>query len=173
MINLSKKIVLGVAGATLLAAPIAALAAHAKAGLWQITVTVGGGNAHMPDMASLPPEAQARLKAMGIGMSGNTVTLQHCMSAMDFSTGKLPMSGSPRNKSCETSNVSFTGSHMSADVTCTGDVARSGHVEADWDSDDHYTEAATMTETRDGHTATTSEKMEGRFLSAQCGAAGQ
>jgi hypothetical protein len=173
MLNLSKKIVLGVAGAALLAAPIAALAAHGKAGLWQITVTVGGTNAHMPDMASLPPEAQARLKAMGIGMGGNTVTLQQCMSGVDFSTGKLPMSGGPRNKSCETSNVSFTGSHMSADVTCTGDDAKTGHVEADWDSDDHYTEAATMTETHNGHTVTNSQKMEGRFLSAQCGATGQ
>jgi hypothetical protein len=173
MLNLSKKIVLSVVGAALLAVPVAALAAHVKAGLWQITVSVGGNNAHMPDMSSLPPEAQARMKAMGIGMSGNTVTLQHCMSAIDFATGKLPMSGAAGNNSCTTSNVSYTGNHMSADVTCTGDVARSGHVEADWDSDEHYTEEASMTETHNGHTVTNSEKMEGRFLSAQCGAAGR
>jgi hypothetical protein len=172
MRNVSKKIAWGIAGAALLSAPIAALAAHAKAGLWQITVTVGGNNAHVPDMSSLPPEVQARMKAMGIGMAGNTITLQHCMSAMDFTTGRLPMSGT-RNKTCDTSNVSYTGNHMSADVTCTGESARTGHIEADWDSDEHYTEAASMTETHDGHTVTTSEKMEGRFLSAQCGAAGQ
>jgi hypothetical protein len=173
MFSLSKKIALGVTGAAFLLAPAVALAAHAKAGLWQITVTVGGNNAHMPDMSSLPPEAQARMRAMGTGMSGNTITMQHCMSATDFTTGKLPMSGGARNKSCETSNVSYTGNHMSADMTCTGDTARTGHIEADWDSDEHYTEQASVTETHDGHTVTNTEKMEGRFLSAQCGAAGQ
>lgn len=169
MLNLSQKIALGVAGTALLFAPAAALAAHAKAGLWQITITMNGNNVHMPDMSSLPPEAQARMKAMGIGMNGNTISMQHCMSAMDFATGRLPMSGT-RNKTCTASNVTYTGNHMSADVACTGDVARTGHIEADWDSDEHYTEAASMTETHDGHTVTTSEKMEGRFLSSQCGA---
>ena len=172
MLNLSKKFVLGVAGAALLAAPIAALAAHGKAGLWQMTVTIAGTNAHMPDMSSLPPEAQARMKAMGIGMDGNSITIQHCMAATDFATGKIPLS-SGRNKNCTNSNVSFDGNRMTADVTCTGSFVGTGHFEANWDSDEHYTAEVSITGTHNGQPVTNHEKIEGRFLSAQCGAAGQ
>jgi hypothetical protein len=172
MRNMSKKIVLSIAGAALLAAPVAVLAAHGKAGLWQLTVTIGGNNARMPDMSSLPPDAQARLKAMGVGLSANTVTVQHCMSAMDFSTGRIPVS-SGHGKSCTNSNVSFDGNRMTADVTCSGSFVGTGHFEANWDSDEHYTAEVTITGTQNGQTVTNHEKLEGRFLSAQCGSAGQ
>jgi hypothetical protein len=46
-------------------------------------------------------------------------------------------------------------------------------VQADWDSDDHYTADVSMTGVRNGQTVSDTEKIEGRFLSAQCGAAGQ
>jgi hypothetical protein len=170
--NCSRRCGRGVAGAALLAAPIAALAAHGKAGLWQMTVTIDSSAAHMPDMSSLPPEAQARMKAMGIGMNGNSITMQHCMAATDFSTGKIPLS-TGRNKNCTNSNVSFSGNRMTADVTCTGSFVGTGHFEADWDSDEHYTADISITGTRNGQPMTNHEKIEGRFLSAQCGATGQ
>ena len=171
MFNLSKKLVLGVASAALLAAPVAALAAHGKAGLWQVAVTIGGANAHMPDMSSLPPDVQARMKAAGVGMGGNTITAQRCMSAQDFVTGKLPTSGQ-HGKSCVTSNVRYTGNHMSVDMACSGNFTATGHIESDWDSDEHFTAVVSMTGTHDGRTMTNEEKIEGRFVSAECGAAG-
>lgn len=172
MLNLSKKIIMGVAGAALLAAPISALAAHGKAGLWQMTVTIVGGNAHMPDISSLPPEAQARMKAMGIGINGNSITIEHCMAATDFEAGRIPLS-SGHNRNCTNSNVSFNGSRMTADVTCTGSFVGTGHFEAALDSDEHYTAEVSTTGTRNGQPVTNHEKIEGRFLSAQCGASGQ
>jgi hypothetical protein len=170
MLNLSKKIVVGVAAAALLTAPIAALAAHGKAGLWQITVTIAG--MPTPDLSKVPPEMLARMKAAGVGMGGNTITAQRCMTAQDFATGKVPTSAS-HSGSCATSNVSFTGSHVSVDMTCSGNTTATGHVESDWDSDEHFTSEVSMTGTHDGRTVTSHEKVEGRFLSAQCGAAGQ
>jgi hypothetical protein len=172
MLNLSKKIVLGVVGATLLAAPIAALAAHGKAGLWQITVSINDSSAHMPDLSKLPPDVQARMRAMGVNVSGSSISVQHCMAATDFDTGHIPMS-SGRDKNCANSNVSFTGNRMTADVTCTGSFAGTGHFEANWDSDEHYTAEVSVTGTRNGQPVTNREKIEGRYLSAQCGAAGQ
>ena len=172
MLNLSKKFVLGVAGAALLAAPIAALAAHGKAGLWQITVTINDSNARMPDLSKLPPDVQARMKAMGVSTSGNTISVQHCMTMQEFGMHKLPSLG-PRGKDCTMSNASESGGHFSADLTCSGRFSGSGHVQADWDSDDHYTADVSMTGVRNGQPVSDTEKVEGRFLSAQCGAAGQ
>jgi hypothetical protein len=172
MLGMSKKFVVIAAGLVLLAAPIAALAAHGKAGLWQITVTIGGTNMHMPDMSKLPPDVQARMRAAGVGMGGNTITAQHCMSAQDFAMGKLPTSGQ-HSKSCVTSNVSYAGNHMSADMTCSGNFTGTGHIQSDWDSDEHFAAVVNMTGTHDGRTITSEEKIEGRFVSAQCGAAGQ
>ncbi len=167
MFNLPRKFVVAAAGLALLAAPIAA---HGKAGLWQVTVTIGGANMQMPDMSKLPPDVQARMRAAGVGMGGNSITAQHCMSAQEFAMGKLPTSQS-HSKSCATTNVSYTGNHMSADMTCTGNVIGSGHIESDWDSDEHFSAVVRMTGTHDGRTITSEEKIEGRFLSPECGAA--
>jgi len=170
MRNLSKKIALGVAGAVLLAAPIAALAAHGKAGLWQITVTITG--MPTPDLSKVPPEMLARLKAAGVGMGGNTITAQHCMTMQEFGQQKLPSLGQ-HGKDCTVSNASESGGHFSADLTCSGRFSGTGHVQADWDSDEHYVADVSMSGVRNGQTVTNHEKVEGRFLSAQCGAAGQ
>ena len=105
MPNLSKKLVLGVAVAALLAAPIAVLADHGKAGLWQITITVSDSNAHMPDLSKLPPDVQARMKAMGVNMSGNAISVQHCMTMQEFGLHKLPSLGQ-HGKDCAVSNAS-------------------------------------------------------------------
>jgi hypothetical protein len=173
MRKLPMKSILTAAGVVMLAAPIAALAAHGKAGLWQLTVTIGGNNSmHMPDLSKLPPDVQARIRAAGVGMGGNSITARHCLSAQDIAMNKLPSMGS-HGKDCTVSNVSETGSHMSADITCSAHFVGSGHVQADWDSDEHYTAEVDITGNANGQPVTSTEKIEGRFLSAQCGASGQ
>jgi hypothetical protein len=172
MLKLSTKIVLTVAGMALVSAPVAVLAAQAKAGLWQITVLVSGGNAHLPDLSKLPPEVLARMKAMGVGIGGNSVTVQHCMSAQEFALHKLPYMGS-HAKGCAMSNYNETGNHVSFDLACSGKSSATGHVQADWDSDEHYTAEVNMTGTQNGQTVSSSEKLEGRLISVSCGSAGQ
>ena len=168
MLKFPMKIAL--AGIALLAAPVGALAAHEKAGLWEITITIGGNNMHMPDLSKLPPDVQARIRAAGVGMGGNSITARRCLSAQDIVTNKLPSLGS-HGKDCSVSNVSETGSHVSADLTCSAHFVGSGHVQADWDSDEHYTAEVDITANANGQPVSSSEKIEGRFLSAQCDAA--
>jgi hypothetical protein len=172
MLKLPMKIALIAAGPALLAATAAALAAHEKAGLWEITITLSGNNMHMPDLSKLPPDVQARVRAAGVGMGGNTITARRCLSAQDIVAHKLPSLGS-HGKDCSVANVTETGSHMSADMTCSAHFVGSGHVQADWDSDEHYTAEVDITGSANGQNVTSSEKIEGRFLSAECGGAGQ
>ncbi|MGD0144415.1 MAG: DUF3617 domain-containing protein [Rhizomicrobium sp.] len=170
MLKLSAKSVSAAAGIVLLAAPVPALAAHGEPGLWQITITIGG-NAHMPDLSKLPPDVQARMKAMGVGAGGNSITVQSCKTSEDFALHKLPSLGS-HAKDCTISNYSESGNHSSVDLSCSGKFSGTGHVETVWDSGDHFTSEIALTGTHNGQTMTNSEKIEGRLISAQCGGTG-
>jgi hypothetical protein len=163
---LSIKIMSSVAGLAVLLAPYAALAAHGKAGLWQITVKVNGQSVNMPDMSKLPPEVQARMKAMGVAVSSAGVTMQHCMTPQE-TVLNLPPAG-VHDKSCTYSNSGFVNGTMNADVTCTGKFTGTGHVRFVYDSDEHFTEEGSMTGMSGDKQITRSESMEGTWLSAQC-----
>jgi hypothetical protein len=170
MQSVSFRIVLAACGAGLLAICGSALANHGKAGLWQVTVTMGGDDAaRMPNMSNLPPEALAAMKAHGITMGGNTISTQQCWSAQEFALNKAPPIGS-HYKNCAMSNVSDTGAHMTADMSCTGSAITTGHVQFDWDSDDHFRGEVVVTGSQNGQPVTHDEKIEGRYLSADCGA---
>jgi hypothetical protein len=166
----SFKIVLSACGAgILLLTSGAAFAGHGKAGLWEYTVTLGGqGAMNMPDMSKLPPEAQAAMRAHGINMSGDAISVQHCRTAEEFNLDKPPPVGA-HDKSCAMTNVSYTGSHMSADMNCTGKFQAQGHAQFDWDSDEHFTGSWSVTGMANGTPITQSAKFEGRYLSASCG----
>lgn len=149
-----------------------ALAMHGKAGLWQMTVTVGGSDAaHMPDMSNVPPQyqamVQAQMKAHGVSMSGNTITVQHCMTGEEWAAGKPPPVGA-HGKNCTMTNVSNTANHMVADMTCSGDNAMTGHVDFSWDSGEHFIGHVTVSGTQNGQPVTHDEKIEGRYLSETC-----
>jgi uncharacterized protein DUF3617 len=165
----SKKIVLAGAGLALVLAPLAALAAHGKAGLWQITITTEGQNAQMPNMSNLPPEVQARMKAMGVQMGGNQITVQQCRTPEEIARD-VPPAGT-HNKDCAMSNVSYTGGSMTADMVCSGNFSGTGHVHFVWDSDEHYAGEISMTGKMNDEQVTHTQKIEGRWLSAQCTAA--
>jgi hypothetical protein len=163
----SMKFTLAAAGLALLLAPHTAFAAHNKAGLWQITVRTDAVNANMPDMSKLPPDVQARMKAMGIGVNGNAISMQVCRTAAEGTQDVPPWSG--RNKNCTYSHTGFAGGTMDADMTCTGgDFTGTGHVHFVMDSDEHFAGDVEMTGTEHGHQVSHKESIEGRWLSAPC-----
>ena len=144
-----------------------ALASHGKAGLWSVSVTMSGMGANLPDMSKMPPEAAARMKAMGLSMSGNTMTSQHCMTAEEVANDAPAYRGDP---SCKMSNIAHHGGAMSADVTCSGEFKGTGHVQFNYDSDTHYTGQTQMRGTMNGKPFSQDQSFEGRWLSPSCGA---
>jgi hypothetical protein len=145
--------------------PNAALAAHGKAGLWEVTTHMS-----MPGMsAQIPPEALARMKAMGIQMPGNqTFTAQHCVTAEEAALDKPPPMHSSQD--CTTSNVTHDAHSFNVDMVCKGDnMDGQGHATVTYDSDEHYSGSFSFTGTAHGHPANMTNSFEGKWISADCG----
>jgi len=145
--------------------PNAALAAHGKAGLWEITTHMS-----MPGMsAQIPPEAMARMKAMGIQMPGNqTFTAQHCMTADEVAQDKPPPMRNQQD--CTMSNFTHDAHTVNVDMVCKGEnMDGQGHVTMIYDSDEHYSGTYTFTGTAHGHPANMTTSFEGKWISADCG----
>jgi hypothetical protein len=154
----------GAAALAIAAGP--ALAAHGKAGLWNVTVTTDLGGMALPDMSRLPPEAQAAMRANGVTMNGNTMSVQHCMMQAEVdASGPPPM----RNlKECAMSNAKMGVNSFSADMTCHGQMNGTGHVEVSYDSPEHYLGKSTITGTVQGHPMSNTTTFEGHWVSADC-----
>ncbi len=151
------------ASATLALVAAPALAGHGKVGLWNVTITTN--MAGMPDMSKLPPEAQAMMKARGMTMNGNSMSVQHCMTQEEVNADHPSM----RNeKECKVSNMKTSGNSFSADMVCNGQMQGTGHVEFVFDSPEHYTGKTSMNGTAGGHPVNSSTTMEGRWVSADC-----
>lgn len=156
------KIALALAVAAVL--PMAAMAAHGKAGLWEIT-----SHMSMPGMmAQIPPDQLARMQAMGMRMpNGQGITTQHCVTAEEAAMDKPPPM---RNaKDCAMSNVSHDAHTFSADMVCSGDMEGRGHVSVNYDSDEHYSGSYSFTGSSHGHPANMTTSFEGKWISADCG----
>jgi hypothetical protein len=146
-------------------APMTALAAHGKVGLWEITTHMS-----MPGMsAQIPPEAMARMKAMGIQMPGNqTFTAQHCMTADEVAQDKPPPMRNAQD--CVMSNYSHDAHNVSVDMVCKGaNMDGQGHVNVSYDSDEHYSGSFSFTGTAHGHPANMTNSFDGKWISADCG----
>lgn len=156
------------AACAILVAAIPASANHGKVGLWKITITMphgimGGGM----DMSKLPPQVRARMAAAG--MSGNTMSVEHCMTATEVAAN-MPHVDRPHGKSqCKPTNLKVSGNTMSTDMVCTGDFVATGHSQFTYDSDTHYSGEIKMKGTAHGHAIDQDEKIEGRWVSASCG----
>ena len=122
----------------------------------------------MPDMSKLPPEAVARMKSMGMSMGGNTIKVQHCMTAQEVATD-VPKMDADRERSCAISNMTRSGNAMSADMICTGEYKGTGHVQFIYNSDTHYTGEIQMNGVVNGQPMAQDQKMEGKWVSASCG----
>ena len=156
------------AGVALCAASVAATASHGRVGLWSMSVTMGGDHPPMPDMSQLPPEAQARMRAMGMSMGGNTMTVRHCMTAEEVASD-MPHMDPRATHDCEMTNVHHDGHSFSADMVCNKGFIGSGHMMFSFDGDSHYTGDVAMNGTADGHPMNQHEKIDAHWISADCG----
>jgi hypothetical protein len=170
----SKKLLIaGVAGLSAAIVAGKALADHGKVGLWSITVAMDGNMVTMPDLSKLPPDALARMKAMGMSANGNTVTMQHCMSAADVAAN-FPDIHNGAGAGCAVNNVRHDGHSMSADLMCNTDALKgSGHAQFQFDSETHYSGEISVAGVANGHPVKQDEKIEGRYLTADCGKMGR
>ena len=145
------------------ALPLGALASHGKVGLWEIST-------HMNmSTANIPPEAMARMKAMGMNMPGNqTFSSQHCMTADEVAQDKPP---TPRNNSdCAMTNMTHDAHNFTADMTCSTERMQGhGHVAVNFDSNEHYAGTYTFNGTTEGRPQNMTYSFEGRWISADCG----
>lgn len=145
------------------ALPLGALASHGKVGLWEITTHMS-----MPN-ANIPPEALARMKAMGMSMPGNqTYSSQHCMTAEEVAQDKPP---TPRNNTdCAMTNMTHDAHTFTADMTCSTERMQGhGHVAVSFDSNEHYAGTYTFNGTAEGRPQNMSYSFDGRWISADCG----
>jgi hypothetical protein len=152
----------------MVALPLAALADHGKAGLWDVTVMMKMANA-----PQISPEQMAKMKAMGITIpNGNTMTVQHCMTAAEVAADKPPQM--QRNQDCSMQNVKMSGGMFSADMVCNGkDMTGNGHVAVTYDSaNTHYTGQMTFSGMSHGQPANMTNSFEGRWVKADCGNVG-
>ncbi|HEY4124501.1 MAG TPA: DUF3617 domain-containing protein [Rhizomicrobium sp.] len=155
----------GIAAAGLLVS--GAVASHGKAGLWNATTTMEmEGMPQMPDMSQMPPEVQARMKAMNIQPSGKGIKSQYCMTQAQVDQDRPPVN----NKNCKVTGYKVVGHTYTGDMVCTGDFEGTGHVEATYDSSEHYKGSTTMKGTGHGHPVNMHLTFEGQWVSANCGA---
>jgi hypothetical protein len=121
-------------------------------------------------MSKMPPDVQARMKAMGMSMNGNSMTVQHCMTAEEVAQD-MPHLDPQAQKTCKMSNMQMSGHTMSADMTCSGGQFNgSGHMAFTYDSDSHYSGEMKLSGTSaDGKPIMHDQKFDGRWVSADCG----
>ena len=151
----------GLAALALVAVP--AIASHGKAGLWSVTISMN--MAGMPDMSKLPPQAQAAMRAHGITMNGRSMTVTHCMTPEEVNADHPQM----RNeKECKLSNVSTSAGSFSADMTCSGNMNGTGHMQFVWDSPEHYTGKQSITGTAQGQPINETSTFDAHWVSADC-----
>lgn len=148
-----------------MAVPLGALASHGKAGLWEVTTQMDMSSM----MANVPPEALARMKAMGMNTSGvQTHTTQQCVTAEEVAQDTPP---TPRNsQGCAFSNLSHVAGNFTSDLVCNSAEAQGrGHVAVTYDSNEHYSGTYSFTGTAQGRPQNISANFSGRWISADCG----
>ena len=161
------RVALIAAAAMFFAASGVAFASHGKAGLWSVQIQISGMSG-MPDISRMPPEIQARMKAMGMSANGNVMTVQHCMTPAEVAQD-IPRMDPRAGKMCKFANVQTDSHTMSADMICSGEMQGTGHIAFTFDSDTHYTGVVSMTGTAGGHPVDHEQKIEGHWISADCG----
>jgi len=160
-----RKFVPGLIAAVIVLAPAAALAAHGKAGLWNISSTM-----EMADMPQMPPEAMAMMKSRGMkmpGMAGQPITTQICMTQEQVNGDKPPMNH--REENCTTKLLNQTGTSMESEVTCHGRMEGVGHAQMSWRGNEHYEGTYSFKGTMEGHPQQISTRYTGDFVKADCG----
>ena len=94
-----------------------------KPGLWETTVNMTWQKSPFPPNMPMPPQAAA---AFGGGPHTSNVCLSQAW--VDKFGGAIPQN----RGDCQMTNVQLTATGMTATMVCTGRMAGSGTVEADW-----------------------------------------
>jgi hypothetical protein len=159
------KFVSGLIAITIVLAPVAALAAHGKPGLWNISSTMEMGNMLMS------PEAMAMMKQRGMkmpGMGGQPIVTQICMTQEQVNGDKPPMNN--RQENCTTKLLSQTSTTMTSQVTCHGRMEGVGRAQMSWRGNEHYEGTYSFRGTMEGRPQQISTHYTGDFVKADCGA---
>ena len=160
------KLVSSVIATVLVLAPAAALAAHGKPGLWNISSTM-----QMANMPQMPPEAMAMMKARGMkmpGMGGGPTVTQICMTQDQVNADKPPAM-SRHEENCTTKVLSQTATSVAAETTCHGRMDGVGHSQISWRGNDHYEGSYSFKGMAEGHPQDMSTHFTGDFVKADCG----
>jgi len=96
---------------------------HQKPGLWETTVNMTWQKTPFPPGMQMPPQAMA-------AFGGGPHTVQVCLTQawIDKYGGVVPQN----RGECQMTDVKTTLTGMTATLTCTGRMAGTGTVEADW-----------------------------------------
>ena len=153
----------GLAAAALILVPGLAFAGHGRAGLWNISTTMDMGGVQMP------PEAMARMKEMGMKMpSAQTFNTQMCMTQAEVDSDKPPPMGQ-KDSGCASHIVSQTGTSMTAEMVCNGDMKGTGRMQIAYSSPEHYAGSYSFKGAVHGHDMNTSSSFKGDWVKADCG----
>jgi len=160
---MNRSLICTLLGTALILAPVAAFAAHGRAGLWTVTSTM-----EMPDMPQMPPQALEMMKARGMPMPGQPFTTQMCMTQDQVNADKPP-SMSNNDVSCDTKILSQSPGAMHTQVTCKGKVNGVGDMQIAWRGTDHYEGTYSFKGTADGRPQNMNTRYTGDFVKADCG----
>ncbi len=159
-----QNLMIGLSMAALLLTPGAALARHGKAGLWNVSTTMNMGKMQMP------PEAMAKMKEMGMKMpSAQTFASQICMTQADVDSDKLPPM-SRNDAGCTNHIASQTGTAMTSEMICNGEMKGTGHMQISYSSVEHYLGSYSFKGTTNGTPMDMSSSFKGDWVKADCGA---
>ncbi len=152
----------GMIAAALVLAPVAALAGHGKAGLWNTSSTT--------NMAlAMPPDVAAKMKAMGMKMpAAQTTTSQMCMSQAEVDSNAPPHIDQGAT-GCITKVVSATASGMTAQMTCSGRMKGTGQMKISYRGPEHYEGSYAFKGSVEGNPTNMTTSFKGDWVKADCG----
>ena len=141
-----------------------AAAGTLKPGLWSFTMTMD--RASMPQ---IPPEALARMKAMGMSMpAGGGMTAQHCVTPEEAARDapQVTRAGS----GCAMGEMSRNGNVVTYSMVCSGQmqgIAKAAMTVAP----EHFSGDYSFTGTENGRPVNTQSHIDAQYLAADCGSA--
>jgi hypothetical protein len=159
---MARKQISGMIAAALVLTPVAALAGHGKAGLWNTSSTT--------NMAlAMPPDVAAKMKAMGMAMpKARTFTSQMCMSQAEVDSSAPPHIDQGAT-GCVTKLLSATASSMTAQMTCNGRMKGTGHMKISYRGAEHYEGSYDFKGTVEGNPTSMTTTFKGDWVKADCG----
>jgi len=157
-----KHLLIGLSIAALSLMPGAALAAHGKAGLWNVSTTMNMSN------VAIPPEAMAQMKKMGVKMpTARSFVSQTCMTQAEVDSDKPPPMRN--DNGCTTRVVNQTASSMTAQMVCTGEMKGTGRMQISYSGKEHYSGSYDFKGNMNGQPMDMSSSFKGDWVKADCG----